>query len=670
MQPHSGARSLNQADPAGPATWGRFGLRLRLLIAGFLCVSAATPPQPAHAFSLFGRCLFNCDEPQIDPDIIDPHTYDLEFVFEGEERSSIRNASALWQNRDGAVGGDAGVLSRAKGDYRRILAALYNEGRYKGAVSITVNGAQAAFIPVGTDLPLNSNIVVTVDPGPVYTFDRAEVRNAPPPGGFGDEVDDPADEGFASGAPALAGKVRQAGRLTVEAWRQQGHPKASVVDRDATAKHPSEELDVVVTVDPGPRAAYGPTLVEGTERMDPEFVRYMADLEPGAEFDPDDLERARERFDRLGVFSVRRIVEGDVDNGLMPISVIVKERKLRRIGLGVTASTLDGFGAEGFWLHRNLFGRAERLRLEAKAGGLGATGNDEFDPAFFDYGLGATFTKPGIFTPDTDLVLNAYARREVNDTFIETSAGASALINHYVTQNITLRYGIVGQYGEFEDVLGRRTYATLSVPFEGTWDLRDDKLDPTEGFYFEAGIRPFAEFERSNFGVRTQAEVRAYEDFGTDGRSIIAARIKVGSLFGASILDVPPDTLFLTGGGGSVRGYSFKSIGVPVETFGVQPRLGPNGEILDTLGGRSLAETSVELRQKFTDTIGAVAFVDAGIVSADSLSAFDEDIKIGVGLGLRYYTGLGPIRLDVAVPLDPGRNDSSFAIYAGIGHAF
>ena len=131
----------------------------------------------------------------------------------------------------------------------------------------------------------------------------------------------------------------------------------------------------------------------------------------------------------------------------------------------------------------------------------------------------------------------------------------------------------------------------------------------------------------------------------------------LGSITGAPLAETPPDLLFTAGGGNSVRGYSFKSIGVEQA----------NGRIT---GGASLIETTVEFRQRISDSFGAVAFVDAGIVGDDPFSGFSDDVKVGVGLGVRYYTGLGPIRLDVAVPLDPGDDDAGFAIYAGIGQAF
>jgi translocation and assembly module TamA len=170
-------------------------------------------------------------------------------------------------------------------------------------------------------------------------------------------------------------------------------------------------------------------------------------------------------------------------------------------------------------------------------------------------------------------------------------------------------------------------------------------------------VEPFYEFQFNNAAFRSTVEGRTYYGFGAENRFILAGRAKVGTLVGPSISETPPDKLFFAGGGGSVRGYAFRNIGVE----------GPGGTVV---GGKSLIEGSVEARVQVTDTIGLVGFADAGLVGADSVPDFGEDVKIGVGAGLRYFTGLGPIRLDVAVPLDAREGDPSVAFYVGIGQAF
>ena len=636
-------------------------IRLLPAFAIALLVIAPAVPAPAYALELFGKCLFGAckADGSADNDLIDPKDYEAELTILPTEDKDIANAiegaSELLRGSGTPVGGSAGLIARAKGDYRRIQAALYNEAHYGGGISIKLNGREAADIPAGTQIPTVSTVDVVVTPGNAFSFHDSIVMNpAPAPVDPKDVVDLPQDRGFTNGEPARAKVVRLAGELSREAWRQQGYPKARVSKQTVTALHQEDYLRVYLWMAEGPRAVYGDITVEGTERMDPEFVRYMAGLIKGKEFDPDDLEKARKRLERLGVFSMQRIEEGEtvLADGSLPINIRTGEKKPRRIGVGANLSTIDGAGVEAYWLHRNLFGRAERLRIDGQIAGFGNTVNyDEID-----YLLGAEFTKPGVFSPDTDLKLGITAKREVNETYTETSVSSHATLTHYYSDELTFTGGLFAEFGEYTSTFGTRQLFTTGIFSEATFDNRDNKLEPTEGFYADLKARPFYEWEFEGAGLHLELEGRTYLALGSKN-TVLAGRLKLGSLAGISVTEAPPDLLFFTGGGGSVRGYGYKNIGVTQ----------PDGSIS---GGRSLLEGSLELRQRLTNSFGAVAFIDVGTVGAESTIDFSEDIKIGVGAGLRYYTGLGALRLDVAVPLDPNDDDPAFGIYVGIGQAF
>lgn len=632
-------------------------IRTLTCLLGFIAVTGQ-----AQAFEIFGTCLFGAckDASGAATELIDPLHYSAEFSVVPTDleavEDAVKSASELWRGREAAVAGSAGLLARAKGDYKRILAALYSEGYYGGAISITLDGRQVADIEPGATLPDQTAAVIRVEPGNRFNFGVSEIVNpAPPTTDPGDIVDDPAVHGFARGEIARAGAVRKAGSLARQAWRQQGHPKATVANRQVKAIHPQDRLDVRLHMVPGPRAVYGNIKIDGAGNMDPAFVHWMTGLEAGREFDPDDLAKAKTRLERLGVFSLLRIEEAEnLDrNGALPLTVLVQESKRRRIGAGATASSLDGAGLQAFWLHRNLFGSAERLKVTAEVSHIGKT----TDLSELEYYLGTTFTKPGVITRDTDLVAEIYGRREFNDTFDDKTVGGSLVLKHLYSNEITLSGGGFIEFGEFDDAFGTRNLFTVGATGTAEFDFRDNKLDATEGYYIALETKPFYEWELGNAGVRTQAEGRAYYALNSDAQTVLAARVKVGSLFGLSISDTPSNLLFLAGGGASVRGYEFNDIGA----------VGPGGQVV---GGRSLFETSFEIRQKFTDTVGVVAFVDAGTVSSSSIIDFSETFRIGVGAGLRYYTSLGPIRLDIAVPIDPRSIDPSIGFYAGIGQAF
>lgn len=614
----------------------------------------------ANAFELFGFCLIKPCETAAGTEFIDPHEYDVDFLLDpstpDDVKKAILAASELWRGRSKPVAGAAGVIARAKGDYRRILASLYNSGRYAGEISIKLNGTEVSQLETGAELPQRSDLLVTVKPGAPYLLGRTLIINQAPDTFDPEDQLDPASEiGFASGELARADVVQQAADLSINAWRQQGFPKAALVSKQVVANHPNKQLNVTLELQSGPKAAYGELVVNGANNMDPDFLAYMTGLEPGQEYDPDDIKKAYRRLDRLGVLATRNIKEAEAvsRSGTLPLELVVKERALRRFGVGTSVSSSDGAAVEAYWLHRNLFGRAERLRLDAKFSGIGAS--DALDD--HDYSLGATFTKPGVSSPDTDFTSNIYAKHENNESYEEDGFGGSAKFTHFLSDKVTLAGGGFLEVSEFKDKFGQRNFTTSGLEGDAIYDGRDNKLDPTSGIYARFNAKPFYEFEFDNPGARIETEARTYHAFGSEARTVLAARVKVGAVFGDGVSESAPSFLFNAGGGSSVRGFDYKGIGI-VDAAGRES------------AGKSLFETSLEIRQKIMGNFGVVAFVDAGTVGSGSWVNFDEELKVGVGLGLRYYTGLGPIRIDVAIPTKKTSGDSDFAVYAGLGQAF
>ncbi|WP_423811008.1 autotransporter assembly complex protein TamA [Pseudochrobactrum asaccharolyticum] len=640
-----------------------------LLFTALLPVMAATP---AHAFELFGIKLWGKDKAEEADDVIaEPKRYKVEVTSSGNRTNKdgkaadvddlIKGASRLVADEKKAASGSGGLLAKARGDYRRLLMALYGEGRYGGTISIKVDGQEVADLPADTQLPDTSNIVINVDPGPQFLFARASITElAPPVEERRNKLQTPEEAGFKSGELAKSGVILKAERLAVEAWRRQGYAKAKIANENVVADHAGNVVDADITVEPGQVAHYGPLTVQGTARMDPEFVAYMADLKPGERYNPADLERTRRRLARMDVFRSTTIQEAQEINrdGSLPLDLIVQERKPRRFGVGANYSTLDGAGVEAFWMHRNLFGKAERLRFDAKVSGIGGSQDSSFDPKNFTYQLGTTFTKPGVFTPDTDFVSSLTGKREVLDNYTETSVNGQAGFTHIFDEYMSGRLFANVSHARFDDdYYGKRDFFTVGMLGGILLDKRNSQTNATSGYYADGVIEPFYEIKNGSFSTKFTAEGRGYYGFGENDRVVLAGRLKVGSIVGADMKDLPPDKVFFAGGGGSVRGYAYRSIGVK------KP-----GDVV--IGGRSLVEMSGEVRTKVTDSIGVVGFVDGGYVGEETYPDFAENLRLGAGAGLRYDTSLGPIRFDVAVPLNRSKGDSSFAFYVGIGQAF
>jgi translocation and assembly module TamA len=600
-------------------------------------LSAVTVVPTARAFDLFGLKLFD-DQSDIDAAavIADPQPYTVTVDAAGAPKTvadAVRSASRLVGGVGAPASGAAGLLATARGDYGRILAALYEEGYYGGAISILVGGREAETLPPDIDLPDPVAVAIRITTGPLFHFGRVAIVNrAGPASEPGDEVEAPELVGYGRGEIARSGVILEAEQLALDAWRQQGYAKAAIADRKVVADHRTNLVDVTIVVAPGGLAHFGTVSVNGTTAIDPEFVAQQTGLVPGAEYDPDDTARAEKRLARLDVFRAMRIEAADSigSTGLLPFEVIVEDQPQRRLGVGATYSTVDGLGFEAFHLWRNLFGRAERLRLDAKVAGIAFPINT----AAFDYAFGGTFTKPGFINPDTDLIAAVSAERTVLPSFTQASVTGRVGVTNYFSDEITLDGALEYERSHFDDAFGVRDFSLAGLTGGLTFDNRDSATDPTTGFYANITAEPFYEFYYGNPVFRTTAELRTYWSPTGDNTFVLAARAKAGGLLGPALSEIPPNRLFFAGGGGSVRGYGYKSIGVP----------GPGGTVT---GGRYLLEGSLEARVKVTTDIGLVGFIDGGYVGGDTLPRLNQ-LRLGAGVGLRYYTGLGPLRLDLA----------------------
>jgi translocation and assembly module TamA len=441
------------------------------------------------------------------------------------------------------------------------------------------------------------------------------------------------------------------GRL-VEVWRQRGHPKASIVTRDVVADHRNDTVDVTLAVEPGPVATFAEPLIQGTERVDPAYARFMTGIRPGEPYDPDAIDRARKRLQDLGVFASVSVEEGASvgPDGVLPITFVLAERKRHLVGGGVSYSTIDGASLEAYWMHRNLFGHGESLRFDANASRILADGFDDIS-----YELATTFRRPGVITPDTDVTLRVYAEREDVDPYVSTTIGATAGIEHRFNEKLTGATAVNVEWADIEDAFGNRDYLLISLPSELDYDGRDNTLDPTEGVRAILDIEPFADIKAGTLAVVSKGSLAGYYGFGKDDRVIVAGRGAVGTIVGGDTEDIPATRRFFLGGGGSIRGFEYRSVGPEV-----------NGEVV---GGLSFFETSLELRVRVTDTIGIVPFIDAGVAYEDPIPDFSEEVNVGAGIGIRYYTPLGPLRFDIAVPV-MGESENDFAFYVGLGQAF
>ncbi|MGU3540871.1 autotransporter assembly complex protein TamA [Methylobacterium sp. A54F] len=632
-------------------------------------------PGPAAAFDLFG--LFGSEEEPLAPSATAlPYAVKIQGTDDDDLLKALQDVSALHRLRREPPPDGEGLVRRAEADLRRLPEALSGYGYYAGRIAVRVDGvalagetaiAQAARAAEAARGRALVPVRIAVDTGPLYTLRRITVRD-PRGGAFPEEVLPARFTRVEDDTPARSAAVLAREARIVDRFRALGHPFAKVVNRDPVVDDAAHVMDVTFTVDPGPIAGIGAVTVRGTEGLDPAVVRSFIYTEPGDPYAPKvltDMRRAVAKVEALGAIRIR---EGQAldPQGNLPIFVDVTERDRNLIGVSARYSTVDGPGIRAYYANRNLFGGGETLRLDADIYYLG---NDLYATqrklaGINSNGLGgrlaATFVKPALWGTRTDLVANLFGGREAQQSYVADAAGGTVGLRYRFSDSFFVQGNLDGQAGRAEDALGTVKYRLVGVGGALAYDSTDNLLDPTEGVRLTASATAYPSFLGSDPGILVaKAQGSTYYALDDEARIVLAGRVGFGSISGARLEDIPANIRFFAGGGGSVRGFPYRT-------------LGPRGPFNLPIGGRSLLEASVEARIKVTETIGVVPFLDAGTAFAGSLPDFEERIRYAAGLGLRYYTGIGPIRVDLAFPLDriKGNHERPVALYISLGQAF
>lgn len=576
---------------------------------------------------------------------------DLSVQVQGDDsglEKEITNVSLIKGALDeGRVTGQD-VLASARSDYARILGTLYDRGYYDAVINITLDGVEAAQVAPLDAPEVVHRVVISIQPGNRFKFSRAQIAPVAPNSEIPSE--------YRRGETASTGTIRRAASAGIDGWRNVGHPKADVTGQEIVADHADHSVDSRIQVTPGPRLTFGQLTIRGYERMDPRRLRKIAGFPEGEVYDPEKLDNVRKRLRRTGVFSAITLTEAD---GVGPgdtqdVDLLVIEQKPRRIGGGFELTSNDGAQISGYWMHRNLLGGGERLRFDAQASDIGAKNSGR------DYSAAVRLDRPATLNPDTTGYIDLKFQRQREEDY--DLDGASAGIgftyqpNDRLIADIALRY--TAQRVNDEGV--KTDFRFTSLPMSVIWDKRDDITDAKEGYWLSGNLVPFIGKGDTGTGAVVIGEGRAYHSFGEAKKLTLAGRARLGTVLGSDIQETPRDFLFFSGGGGTVRGQPYESLGVEV----IQ---GPNGPV--KTGGMSIANFSGEVRYQVREKIGIVGFFDAGRVWTEGGFSGEDDWQSGAGIGVRYKTPIGPLRLDVAGPTG-GDTGNGAQVYLGLGQAF
>lgn len=567
--------------------------------------------------------------------------YDV--VLEGSPSDVVTEdleaALNLYRYQENGAPSVALLRRRAMDDRETGRKVLRSHGYYDGQVGIELEP---------TDDESSARVTVTVEPGPIFELARHDFVLTPTP--LAEALPKQANSSFGSpvGGPASAAAILEAEDAAVARLQNRGFPYARKTGRDAVADLEENTIAVTTTIETGPRLTFGDLQFEGAENIDETYLRTYQPWRQDEPVSTRKLTAYQRSLMETGLFNAGAVVlpEEPPEAGQVPVTAQMEQRKFRSIAVGLSYSTDQGPRTEVDFEHRNLFGANETLRLEA-------------DAALVEQRLGAQLRKPQYLRDGQDLVGGLSLRRAEFDAFDETGATLTLGLERKLGDHWRVGLGGLAEVTETvsSDVEGR-SYL-LGMPGFAEFDDTNDLLNPSSGWRFRLTGTPFAGQFDGAFTPFFSTELKGstYFDLTGEKRYIAAFRGRLGSILSGDLSDVPPGRRLFAGGGGSVRGYAERS-------------LGPLDENDDPTGGRSVAEIGVELRAQVYGDFGVAVFGAAGSVTEDVVPTFSDGVQTAAGLGLRYYSPLGPIRADVAVPLNPRDSDDSFQLYFSIGQAF
>ena len=618
----------------------------------------------------------------------DPQTYKVELVSTGDKAmdSTLHATSDLVSLRTSAPVSPYGLIARARSDIDRLKTVLESYGYYQSSVNVQIDGAALNAPGLAdrlTALPKkqDAKIQVKFTLGPLYHVGRVTIDGDLPATAQGALP-------LKTGAPAVASTVLAAGSRLLSVLGEQGYAFAKVDPPVAYEDKTDPVLDVTFHVEAGAKVRIGEIRFRGLKRVNEKVVRRRLLVHTGDQYNSSTVERARADLLNLGVFAAVSVEVGSKvdDTGGVPITFRMRERL--RHTISVTAAYSTDLGGSGgiTWGDRNVFGNAEQLTVTTQllnAGGSSTNG--------LGYDVNVKYLLPDFGHRDQTLQLSVGAIKQYLDAYDQTATTAGATLSRKLTSHWTVSAGVSAVNEKIIQVVGvcgpdaplkpcsapdqkdtlpidaTYYYTLIQLPFAVTYDSTDLASpldDPTHGMRDSLSITPTHSLGASSATfLIDQLKIATYFDLEhllptSPGRSVIAARLLVGLAQGAGEYSLPPDQRFYGGGSASIRGYAYQAVG-------------PN--FPDTsypVGGTALVAGGIEYRQRFGRNFGAAFFVDAGQVS-NTLSLTPGNIFVGVGAGVRYYTPIGPIRLDVAVPTkSTAIEDQSFQVYIGLGQAF
>ncbi len=533
---------------------------------------------------------------------------------------------------------------RARDAAAGVGALLRSEGYYEAEVTPDVGDGATP------------KAIVKVEPGPRFHL-KAPVltwTGAQPP--FPVNVEAKVALKLIPGAPGRAADILAAEARALTALHKTGYADAEALPREVIVDHDDKTVQPTFRLAAHDVVRMGAVSLSGRTRTKPYFVRRLAPWKPGDIYDPVKIAKLEQRLIDANVYDGVSVTlaPATTPGARRMVLVRIDDRKPHTVEFGAGYSTTQGSGIDGRYVLYNRLGRADSLILTGRLYDIQQKLDLELD-------------LPHFIRADQILKVGGGFLADHTDAYDDLGGGLRANIERHYSKTTFISLGAAFDYATTRErtainlqgtPLGETLHLYIPTLLAGfALDRSNDPLNPIRGFRIDAHIEPTYIFGDRNIAyLKGVAQASVYVPFDANADTVVAARLRVGTILGGSIPNVPADRRFYAGGGGSVRGYGYQDVG---------PRLADN----TPEGGLSLAEAGVEVRRHVIGKWSGVAFLDAGAVGSGPSPSF-TGYGLGAGLGVRYDLGFAPLRIDIGTPIRRQPGDAVVQVYISLGQSF
>lgn len=567
------------------------------------------------------------------------YEYSVQFIGVDDEATDLlKSASCLIKREESPPATLAALRRYAEAEIPNFIKVMHSLAYYNAQVDLDIQSEQKPVL-----------IQFKIDPGAQYPL--AQFKILPSEGS--EECAFPFEEicledlGIVLDSPAYPKAIIEAKESLLELLEKRGYPLAEITDSKVFADVQAKAISVVLSVKSGPFCYFGETFVKGQCRVKDILFKKKISWKYGHRFNPCKVEETQTALESTGLFSSISIVHGEeAEEGYLPIEILVTEGKHHSIAGGVSFSTDIGPGVLAEWENRNVRGVGEKLSLKANIAVLAKEGT-------------LLYMIPDFLRKKQDLLFLAELQHEKTKGFTASSFSLSEILERQVNDNTRISYGVMLKQLKDSHSDNNRNFILFKLPAQLRWSDANNILDPSYGQTLGLKTVPSVQMFAPRFAYCINTlSTSIYRPLTKDHQFVFAAKVTLGAILGTTRHAIPPSERFYAGSDNLLRGYKYLTVS-------------PLGHDHKPIGGRSMMIYSLEVRKRSSESWGWVGFYDFGNVSKLTVPNFKERFLQSVGVGVRYTTPVGPLRFDLAFPLNPRKHvDNRFQIYLSIGQAF